>query len=237
MNNDKQALLASEAALPLQNDIALDPSVSKGIAPLVPIRSLGERHRDQIIAHLLLLDESDRYLRFGFFAKDEHVIRYAEGIDFAHDEMLGITNRKLSLIAVAHLAFAPPDRKTACAELGVSVTKSARGRGFGARLFDRAAMDARNQGVSLMFIHALTENKAMLAIARKAGAILERHGSETEAYLRLPPASFNSRLAEIVEQHYAQIDFRLKSQTHQLRDVLTAITTWQRGGSSNRQER
>src|SRR5690606_41450243 len=54
------------------------------------------------------------------------------------------------------------------------------------RLFERAAVHARNEGVSQLFIHALSENTAMLKIARNAGAVLERAGSETEAHLRLP---------------------------------------------------
>lgn len=202
--------------------------------PMVPIRSLDERHRSQILSHLLELDERDRYLRFGFIAKDEHVTRYVEGLNFKRDEVFGITNRKLSLIAAAHLAYAPADRRSTCAEFGVSVARSARGRGYGASLFERAAMDARNNGVSLMFIHALSENSAMLGIARKAGAVIERHGSETEAHLRLPPASLNSRMTEIVEDHYAQLDYRLKAQSRQFHNMLAAIKAlqcnWPMGG-------
>ena len=36
-----------------------------------------------------------------------------------------------------------------------------RDSGYGARLFDRAVMHARNQGVTMIFIHALTENTTM----------------------------------------------------------------------------
>ena len=36
----------------------------------IPIRSLGPRHRERIAAHLLSLNESDRYLRFGYTASD-----------------------------------------------------------------------------------------------------------------------------------------------------------------------
>lgn len=213
-------------------------SKTKAQPAIIPIRSLGSAHRDQIIAHLLELDERDRYLRFGFVASDEQVVRYAESLDFERDEIFGITNRKLTLIAMAHLAYGPPEHRTNCAEFGVSVTKAVRGRGYGAHLFERAAMDARNNGVSLMFIHALSENSAMLGIARKAGATFERHGSETEAYLRLPPASLNSRLTEIFEEHYAQIDYRLKAQARQLQQVLAAINTlngsWPMGSGSRR---
>ncbi len=203
---------------------------------VVPIRSLGETYRTQIAEHLLQLDEHDRYLRFGYFATDAHIQRYVDGLDFDRDEILGITNRKLVLIAVAHLAYANEPCRTACAEFGVSVVKSARGRGYGARLFERAAMDARNNGVKSMFIHALSENTAMLRIARNAGATIERDGSESEAFLRLPEASLNSRMTEIVENHYAQIDYRLKAQSKQLRHLLAAFNTlrgyWQCGGSS-----
>ena len=66
-----------------------------------------------------------------------------------------------------------------------------------------------------MFIHALSENTAMLRIARNAGAVIERTGSDAEAFLRLPPASLGSRMTEIVEDHYAQIDYRLKAQSKQ----------------------
>ncbi len=59
------------------------------------------------------------------------------------------------------------------------MAKASRGKGYGSRLFERAVVHARNEGVSLLFIHALSENTAMLKIARNAGAVLERAGSET----------------------------------------------------------
>lgn len=201
---------------------------------LIPIRSLSESHRGEIAKHLLALDSHDRYLRFGFVASDEQVERYVAGLDFERDEILGITNRKLSLIAVAHLAFSPSKAETPCAEFGVSVAKAARGRGYGALLFERAAMDARNKGVSLLLIHALSENTAMLRIARNAGAVIERMGSDSEALLRLAPASLGSRMTEIVEDHYAQIDYRLKAQSKQVLDILSAIKSLNHTWSGSR---
>jgi RimJ/RimL family protein N-acetyltransferase len=177
---------------------------------VVPIRSLGPGHRERIAAHLKALDAEDRYLRFGYPARDEHIERYIDGIDFERDDVFGIYNRKLELIAVAHLAYS--HEHAACAEFGVSVLRKARGRGYGARLFDRAVMHARNEGVDMLFVHALSENRAMLHIAKKAGATLERSGGETEAHLRLPPATFDSRIAEIMEEQMAQTDYRLKQQ-------------------------
>jgi GNAT superfamily N-acetyltransferase len=190
---------------------------------VVPIRSLGPGHRERIASHLKALDHEDRYLRFGFAANDEQIDRYVHGLDFERDDIFGVYNRNLELIAVAHLAFSQDPAMLTCAEFGVSVLKKARGRGLGARLFDRAVMHARNEGIDTMFIHALSENTAMLKIARKAGATLERCGSETDAYLRLPPATIDSRMAELVEEQMAQTDYQLKRQARTLREFVAGV--------------
>ncbi|MCG2591606.1 GNAT family N-acetyltransferase [Ramlibacter sp. XY19] len=203
-------------------------------AGIVPIRSLGAGQRERILKHLLALDAQDRYLRFGYAATDEHVQRYVEQLDFERDEVFGIFNRRLELIAMAHLAFIPEPGATPGAEFGVSVLKKARGRGYGARLFDRAVMHARNEGVELMFIHALSENVAMIKIARNAGATLERAGSETEAYLRLPPATLEGRVSEFLEEQIAQTDYRLKKQARNFLDLLATVQEIRSGASSTR---
>lgn len=201
---------------------------------LVPIRSIGEGHRERITEHLLALEPHDRYLRFGYPAGDEHIRRYTGGLDFERDEIFGIYNRKLSLIAMAHLAFSTSPELKSCAEFGVSVLKHARGRGYGARLFDRAVMHARNEGVELLFVHALSENTAMLKIARNAGATVERDGSETEAYLRLPAATLDSLVSEIVNEQLAQTDYRLKVQAKQFRGLLEGLQEIRRGVRAGR---
>ena len=198
-------------------------SASKVPPVLVPIRSLGSNHRERIARHLLDLDEHDRYLRFGYAATDEQIRRYADGLNFERDEIFGIYNRRLELIAMAHLAFSEGSMVDACAEFGVSVSKVARGRGYGARLFDRAAMHARNEGVNRMLIHALSENTAMLKIARNAGATVERDGSESEALLHLPPATLDTRLSELVAEQMAQTDYQIKVQVKQFWDVMAEV--------------
>jgi GNAT superfamily N-acetyltransferase len=190
---------------------------------IVPIRSLGANHRARIAQHLLSLKPQDRYLRFGYLAQDEHIQRYVDGLDFERDEIFGIYNRKLELIAMAHLALAADKHHQACAEFGVSVLHAARGRGYGARLFERAAMHASNDGISLLFIHALTENAAMLKIARNAGARVERDGSESEAFLHLPPSTLDSQVAELIEEQVAQTDYRIKAQAKQFWSFLADL--------------
>ncbi|MEO5607797.1 MAG: GNAT family N-acetyltransferase [Polaromonas sp.] len=190
---------------------------------IVPIRSIGPSHGERIATHLLALSKQDRYLRFGFAASDEQIHRYVNGLNFERDDIFGIYNRKLELIAMAHVAFSADPELKSCAEFGVSVLAHARGRGYGARLFDRAVMHARNEGVQMMFIHALSENTAMLKIARKAGATIERDGSETEAYLTLKPADLESRVSEMFEEQLAQANYGLKAQARQFRSLLARI--------------
>ncbi len=190
---------------------------------MIPIRSIGPSHGERIAAHLLSLSPADRYLRFGYIASDEQVQRYVDKLDYVRDDIFGIYNRKLELIAMAHLAFSTDASLSSCAEFGVSVLAKARGRGYGSRLFDRAVMHARNEGVGMMFIHALSENTTMLNIARKGGATIERDGSESEAYLKLMPADLDSRMTEMVHERIAQTDYRLKVQAKQFWRFLKAV--------------
>lgn len=193
----------------------------------VPIRSLGPRHRDRIVAHLLSLDESDRYLRFGYPATDTQITRYVDTLDFDQDEVFGIFNRRLELIAMAHLAHPTVPTDTArgtMAEFGVSVMRKARGRGFGARLFEHSVLHARNRGVQTLFIHALSENTAMLKIARNAGSTVERDGSESDAWLRLPPDSFVSHVEEMMGEQAAEFDYQLKRHATHVQRILDTIS-------------
>jgi GNAT superfamily N-acetyltransferase len=223
-----RALLRSPAPAPLgaaSQGSAVVPTSSS----LIPIRTMGPAHARRISAHLLALGPQDRYLRFGYAANDEQIERYVAGLNFERDEVFGIYNRRLELIAMAHLAFSTDPQLKSCAEFGVSVLSHARGRRYGARLFDRAVMHARNNGVGMMFIHALSENTVMLNIARKAGATIERAGSESEAHLKLPPADMDSRMTEMVEEQIAQTDYRLKVQAKQFWDWLGIIQEVRQG--------
>jgi ribosomal protein S18 acetylase RimI-like enzyme len=189
----------------------------------VPIRSLGPRHRERVLAHLRALDERSRYLRFGYAANDAHIAHYVDTLDFQHDEVFGIFNRRLELIAMAHLAYGSADAtrgRDAAAEFGVSVLPKARRRGFGRRLFEHAMLHSRNRGVQTIFIHALSENTAMLKIARNAGATVERDGSESEAWLKLPRETFASHFDALVGEQLAEFDYRLKHRVHQVENLF-----------------
>lgn len=213
-------------------------TVSKSKKPLVaiPIRSLGPRHRERIVSHLMALDSADRYLRFGYAANDTQIARYVDSLNFERDEIIGIFDRRLELIAMAHLAPSEHANYAHCAEFGVSVLRSARGRGYGARLFDRAIVNARNDGVDMVFIHALSENTAMLKIARNAGAVVHRDGPESEAFLELPPASADTHMVELLGRQFAEADYRLKKQAKQFWDFLAGVQEVREGVRAGRHQ-
>ena len=216
----------SVIAAPVSSISPTAPIGAKSNWTWVPIRSLGPRHRARIAAHLLCLNSADRYLRFGFAATDAQISKYVDLLDFEHDEVFGVFSRRLELIAMAHLAHAAvvatKDRPQA-SEFGVSVLLRARNRGFGRRLFEHAVLHARNRGVKTLFIHALSENRPMLKIARSAGAIVERDGSESEAWLTLPPDTFASHVGEMVEHQAAELNYRLMLHARQIGTVLNGV--------------
>lgn len=213
---------ATEAGGPL----ATARAALERLSTWVPIRSLGRRHRHRIIDHLLALEPHDRYLRFGYPASDEQIRKYALSIDFRRDEVLGIFNRRLQLIALAHVAYGlpmPGEPGRTMAEFGVSVLALSRGRGLGRRLFDAAGLHARNRGIDTLFIHALSENRPMLRIAAAAGAIVERDGGESAAWLRLPPDTVGSQVEQALERHLGELDFQFKRQAQALSDFVDGV--------------
>ena len=191
----------------------------------VPIRSMSARHRPRILAHLLALPDQDRYLRFGYAASDAQLAHYADLIDFSRDEVFGVFNRRLELVAMAHLAMPPAAQQTATreAEFGVSVLPKARGRGYGSRLFEHAVLHARNRRVETLLIHALSENTLMLRIARSAGATVERDGGESQARLRLPADDLLSHMDELVEGQAAELDYRFKVQARRVDHLINTV--------------
>ncbi len=184
----------------------------------VRISTLHLADKSEISAHLLALPERDRYLRFGFYATDEQIQNYVNGLNFERDHIYGIYNRQALLVAVAHVANSSTPNHTpysfglalsSSAEFGVSVLPAYRGKGYGGRLFSRAVIHARNQGVSEFHIQALSENAQMLRIAKKHGATLVNYGSETEAHLLLPKADLDSRMSELMAEHFGNVDYAL----------------------------
>jgi GNAT superfamily N-acetyltransferase len=171
----------------------------------IPVRELSRLERPALERHFLALGAEDRRLRFGASLNDFALRAYVARIDFGSDAAFGVFDDHLRLVGAAHLA-----RSDGHAELGVSVLEGHRGRGVGGALLARAHMHARNWGVRRLFMHCLTENSAMMHLARKQGMAMVASSGETDAWLGLPPADAASFLGAVFEQRVALFDYALK---------------------------
>ena len=169
------------------------------------VRELSRIDRASLEPHFLALEREDRRLRFGVPINDAAVRAYVGSIDFERDAVFGVHDDRLHLVGAAHLA-----RSHGHAELGVSVLPAHRGRGVGGALLARAHLRARNWGVRALFMHCLTENDAMMHLARKQAMQILIEAGEADARLELPPADASSHFGEVFAQRVALFDYALK---------------------------
>lgn len=159
---------------------------------------LRESERAALESHFVSLDGEDRRLRFGTQISDDGLRDYVARIDFERDGVFAVQDEALTLLAVVHVAFSDDS-----AELGLSVLPGSRGKGLGNALFTRAVTHLRNRGTLEVFVHCLTENGAMMHLARKHGMRIIPAGMETDASLVLDPATAHSHLSEWLHDHHA----------------------------------
>lgn len=163
--------------------------------------------RPALRAHFLALGAEDRRLRFGFTARDNTIERYVKDIDFTRDVVFGVRSaldEGREFDGITHLAL---DKNHA--EIGVSVLEHARGRGIGSALVSRAAMHARNRGIEVLYMQCLSENGAIMRIARTLGMKVVTTGSDSEASMALPAANAASIANETAAEQIALCDAAL----------------------------
>jgi GNAT superfamily N-acetyltransferase len=193
-----------------------------GRSPVL-VRELSSTDRERLMTHFLALDEDDRLLRFGQIVPDRVIENYVTNVDFSRDTVFGVFDETLNLVGVGHLAYLPAEGDKRTAEFGVSVLESARGRGVGSRLFERAAIRSRNTHVSMLYMHCLSRNSTMMHIAKKSGMKIEYAYGEADAYLSLTPADQSSILTEMLQEQAAVFDYAIKRQARRASQMFQAF--------------
>jgi RimJ/RimL family protein N-acetyltransferase len=182
----------------------------------IPVRELHAGHKDEILSHLLQLNDDDRRLRFGTQTPDEVIADYVEHLDFNKDTVFGIFDDDLKLIGMAHLAYLPESKgQKRAAEFGVSVLPQGRAQGLGTALLQRSAVHARNTRIETLYVHCLASNKAMMHLAQKADMRVEYAYGDADAYLKLSPASPATIVEEAANEQWADLDYAIKSNLKQ----------------------
>lgn len=192
---------------------------------MILVLELNLSHLEMIRSHLLELGDSDRRLRFGMHASDDFISSYVDSFKFDSDCFFGVINHQLKIIGLAHLAYgnvSPSHQHVA--EFGVSVSENGRGFGVGTALFKRSAIHARNTKISMLYVHCLSSNAAMMHIARKAGMSVEYSYGEADAYLILPPSDPGSLMIEALQDQSAVIDYSMKQGFN--RTVVNSKLLW-----------
>ena len=156
--------------------------------------------RAALLDHFLALGPEDRRLRFGTTMRDETIAAYVDRIDFVRDGVFAVHDGTMRLLAAVH--FAVTDGS---AELGLSVLPEARNQGLGQALFERAVMHLRNHGTQRAFVHCLSENGAMMHIARKLGMSVVPCGPETDAHVEIDPPTPHSFFMEWLQDHSSEM--------------------------------
>ena len=149
------------------------------------VRELSRLERPALEPHFLALGHEDRRLRFGSAFNDDAVRAYVERIDLERDAVFAVFDDALHIIGAAHVA-----RGDGHAELGVSVLEGHR--------------------VRALFMHCLTENGAMMHLARRQEMEIVAESGEADAWLRLLPADASSHFGEVFAQRVALFDYALK---------------------------
>lgn len=197
------------------------PSRPHGIGLSVPVRELHSNQKPEILQHLLSLNEEDRRLRFGTQTPDQVIHEYVEGMDLEKDTVFGCFDTQLQLVGMAHLAYLPKAHgQPQAAEFGVSVLPEGRAQGIGTALLARAAVHARNTHIETLFVHCLSNNKAMMHLAQKAGMKVEYAYGDADAYLKLPPANSSTRAQEAANEQWGDFDYALKDGFKRANEVL-----------------
>jgi RimJ/RimL family protein N-acetyltransferase len=163
--------------------------------------------RPALRAHFLALGSEDRRLRFGFHARDNTIERYVKDIDFTRDAVFGVRSGggdARQFEGITHVALEKNH-----AEIGVSVLKPARGQGIGSALVSRAAVHACNRGIEVLYMQCLSENCAIMRIARSLGMKVVTLGSDSEARMTLPAGKPASIVAQTAAAQIALCDAAL----------------------------
>jgi RimJ/RimL family protein N-acetyltransferase len=145
------------------------------------IRRLYAHERRLYAEHLKRLSSEDRRLRFASGGMtDARIDSHVAGID--NDALILAAFDGDRVAGAAHVAI-----NGAVAEVGVSVDADHRTGGTGSDLLRQAVAFARNRRAGKLYTLCLSDNRAMMALARRTGMVLHAEGGEAEAFLDLPP--------------------------------------------------
>lgn len=161
---------------------------------------------------------NDRRLRFGHMLPDAGIKDYIENTfkSFGHNDMWFIVDVESletfgrKVVATCHVHY---DSKTSTAELGLTVSPDFRDQKIGQELFNRGVTWARMKGAETIFMHCLSENRAVQHIASKNGmTIVTVDPSEKESSITVKKNPITAGFEDAIFEQMAVYDMLVRNQ-------------------------
>jgi GNAT superfamily N-acetyltransferase len=117
-----------------------------------------------LASHFLALPARDRFLRFGWVMTDVDIVAYVESLLQSVGNVFVVLEPASEISGVLHL-----ESTSGGANLGLSVSAWARGKGIGSLLLERAGFVATSRGIRTLFVRNLNFNAALRRLADRVG--------------------------------------------------------------------
>jgi len=158
--------------------------------------------------HLLALDETSRYTRFGFMIRDETIEQLCDKFESNPKEhkIFAIEDEELDVVAAGHISLEGGET-----ELAFSVLNQYRKQGMGSSLMKRTIEWCQNRNIKGGCMVCLSTNVAIKRLASKHGVLINE-GGETLANITIPDPTPVSIMHEVVDSSMARADHMGKLQ-------------------------
>ena len=177
--------------------------------------------KEKLIDHFMIdIVDNDRRLRFGYEAPDSSVKKYVEDSleNYGYVNMWFVVEVDAldrfsgkKIIATCHVSM---NKQTNTAEMGCTVSPDYRNQKIGQELFNRGITWARMAGAENVFMHCLSENRAIQHIAKKGGmTVVTIDPTEKESTIQIKQNQFEAGFKDMIMDQIAVYDAAIRQQT------------------------
>lgn len=173
------------------------------------IYKLPANELDRYRAHLLMLDDESRYMRFGFHIKNEIINQLCEKwkLNAHQHKIFVIEDDNLDVVGVAHVSL-----EDEVPELAFSVFKEHQGKGMGDALMKRAVEYCQNKGIRAGCMVCLGTNDKIKRLARKNNVLVKTEDGDSVGEISIPSPTPVSLWHEYLEDNMGKLDHLGKAQ-------------------------
>jgi GNAT superfamily N-acetyltransferase len=164
-------------------------------------------HFHDLASHFLALTAGDRFLRFGWVMTDVDLVTYVESLLQSIGNVFVVVEPAPDISGVLQIEFTKGG-----ADVGLSVSAWARGKGIGTLLLERAALLAGGRGVNTLFVRNLNFNAPLRRLAHQVGMQVACSPGARSSLADAPAASGGDAPGRPFVEGITLVDHSLRSQ-------------------------